>query len=989
MASRLEKGTAILTNHFIQDTETSLANLPLPRVVRWAFFAIAPLMSLPAIRTYHRCLVVIGLILLSVLSAIGSTPWPHELGDVPPDPAIRWGRLENGLRYAIRPNREPAGRVYLILQVAVGSVHERDDQRGYAHFVEHMLFRGTRRFPASSLLGFLQHEGLAMGADTSAFTNYTSTFYNLDLPQNSPEKITLGLSILRDFADGGLFAKADIKREAKVIESERRTRASSASQIGEALTAYLYPDTLLTRRSPIGTPESVRSATAERLRDFYRTWYRPSRMTIIAVGDADPELIERLIQEQFATFRPAIATEPTEPDLGFSSSAGDDLQVRFFQTPTAGGTSSMLHSLTATTPQPDTLARRQAQLARNAGFSILGARLNEIARRRAADIGDTQVTWHDDFGHRRQAVIRIDTRADLWRAGLRLAEQELRRALIHGFTADEVKLQTIAYRNSFQEAVRYAGNRRSESLAQAIRVSLEQNFVITAPEFDWEAAAPLIDGLTPETCAEAFLAAWATPNRRIAVIGHYDTALAEQDLRAAYEESAYAAFFTEKDAKEIASFDYNDFGPPGSITDRRHDDRVDIHSLTFANGVRANLKHTDFERNVVQLRLRLGRGMSSEPAEQPGLGVLTPGTYTGGGLGRYDNVELGRMLAGDTLSINFTVEEDAFYFSGYASADKLEKLLQVVTAFLTDPAFRPEGWQSTFAQLQSHYPTVGREPVQFLRSVCPTVMADGDTRYGLPLPVQAGERQPQQIETWLRPVLATGAMEIGLAGDFDVETATTALANTLGALPKRDPATKPDLARTPRLPAKSIQQIWLLENSEPGKAAVRVYWPGTDGEDYVSSRKLQILAEILNDRLRLKIREELGATYGPRHDVWGSEVWPGYGYLFVEIETSPAMAEKVAALTRRIAQDIATKGISQDEFERVIEPRLANLKQELRQNGYWLYHVLSRMQENPGRVEWPLTRENDYRSMKRADVEAMARRHLGDGRVYTFIARPK
>ena len=943
----------------------------------------------PAFRTYRCRLIALGLFLLSALALLASPPWPHELGDVPPDPAIRWGRLENGLRYAIRPNREPAGRVYLILQVAVGSVHERDDQRGYAHFVEHMLFRGTKKYPASSLTGFLQHEGLAMGADTSAFTNYTSTFYNLDLPQNSPEKITLGLSILRDFADGGLFAKADVRREAKVIESERRTRASSASQIGEGITAYLYPDTLLTRRSPIGTPESVRDATAERLRDFYRTWYRPSRMTVIAVGDADPDLIERLIREQFASFQPAVPAEPADPDLGFASPPADDLQVRFFQTPTAGGTSSILYSLTATTPQPDTLVRRREQLVRNAGFSILGARLNEIARRRAADIGDTQVSWSDDFGHRRQALIRIDTRAELWRAGLRLAEQELRRALIHGFTADEVKLQVIAYRNSFQEAIRYAANRRSESLAQSIRAGIEQNFVITAPEFDWQAAAPLIDGLTPETCAEAFRAAWASPNRQVAVIGHYGTPLAESELRAAYEESAYAAFFTEKDAKEIAVFDYTDFGPPGSVTDRRHDERVDIHSLSFANGVRANLKRTDFEQNVVQLRLRLGRGLSSEPADQPALGVLAPGTYTGGGLGRYDNVELGRMLAGDTLSFSFTAEEDAFYFSGYASTDKLEKLLQVVTAFITDPAFRPEGWQSTFAQLQSHYPTVGREPVQFLRAVCPNVMADGDTRYGLPLPAQAGERQPHQVEAWLRPVLATGEMEVGLAGDFDPETATAALAHTLGALPARKAVARPDPARTPRLPAKSIQQVWRLENSEPGKAAVRVYWPGTDGDDYLTSRKLQVLAEILNDRLRVKIREELGATYGPQHDVWGSEVWPGYGYLFVEIETSPAMAEKVAALTRRIAQDIVAKGITQDEFERVIEPRLANLKQELRHNGYWLYHVLSRMQETPARVDWPLTRDRDYRSMQRTDIEAVARRFLGDGRVYTFIARPK
>lgn len=943
------------------------------------------LRRLPCLRALARFWVFC---LLAAL-APASPPWPHETGDVPPDPAVRWGRLENGLRYAIRPNTEPSGRVYLILQIDAGSLAERDDQRGYAHFVEHMLFRGTKRWPGGKLTAFLQREGLAMGADSSAFTNYRSTFYNLDLPHNSPDKIGLGLAILRDFADGGLFAKADVKREAKVIESERRTRESSLSAVGDALTAFLHPDTRLTRRAPIGTTASVAGATAERLREFYQAWYRPSRMTLIAVGDADPDLVEQLIREHFASLRPAVAAEPPEPDPGFAASIPDDLQTRFFATPSPAGTSSIIYSLAPIEPVPDTRDRRAAHLVTNAAFGIFRARLNEIARRRAVDIGDTETGWFEEFGRRRQTLIRIDTRAEIWRSGLRLAEQELRRALIHGFTADEVKLQALAYRNAFQQAIRYAPNRSSDFLAQSIRNSLESGYAFTDPAADWRAAEALVDALTPESCTAAFRAAWASPNRRIAIIGHYPSPLTAAEMLEAYEQSAYATFFSEKDAKAINDFDYTDFGPAGAVASRRHEPRIDVHSLVFANGVHANLKVTDYERNSVQLRLRLGRGQSVEPADKPGLSALAAGTYTGGGLGRYDNVELGRMLAGDTLSFNFSIEEDAFYFTGQASPDKLDKLLQLIAAFLTDPAFRPEGWQATVGRLQSHYPTVSREPVQFLRAICPLVMAGGDARYGLPTPAQVSARTPAEVEDWLRPVLARGEIEIGLAGDFDPETATAALAHTLGALPERQPDPRPDPNRRPVLPPKPITQTWLLENGEPGKAAVRVYWPGTGGDDFHTTRQLHILAAILNDRLRIRIREELGATYGPQHDVWGSDVWPGYGYLAVEIETAPALAEKVAALTRRIAQDIATRGITTDEFTRALEPRVATLQQDLRANGYWAYHVLAHMQENPTRIDWPLTRDADYRTMKREQVEAVARRFLGGNRACTFIARPK
>lgn len=926
--------------------------------------------------------------LLAALGATAAEPWPHEQSDVPPDPAIRWGRLENGLRYAVRKNVEPAGRVYLIMQVAVGSIHERDNQQGYAHFVEHMMFRGTKKYPATSIIGFLQHEGLAMGADTSAFTNYKSTFYNLDLPQNTPEKIGLGLSILRDFSDSALITKAEVKREAKVVAAERRTRDTSSSRVGEAITTYLYPDSIYTRRLPIGTAESVEAATAEGLQEFYRTWYRPSRITIIAVGDAEPDLLEKLIREKFGSMKAATPAEPAEPDATLGAVA-DNIQSRFIANPTPGGTSSLIYALSTVEKQSDTIARRRQHIAGNTGFNVFNVRLADIERKRAAEIGEAKAGWSYEFGRMRQAYVRIDTLATLWRAGLRLGEQELRRALLHGFTEDEVKLQIQGYQNALQEGVRVASTRQSQSLAHTIRSSLEENFVVTSPETDVEIAGPAVAALTPEACAAAFRAIWAPTNRRIAVIGNYPTPLTAKEVGTAYEESTYASFFSEQDKRELAPFDYTDFGAPGSVSRRTRDERIDAHSVVFANGVRANFKRTDFEKGRVYLRLRLGRGMMSEPAGQAGLGLIAENAYIGGGLRRYDNIELGRRLAGETLNFNFSVEEDGFFFTGFCAPDKLERLLQVITAFITDPAFRPEGFQAAYAHVQSLYPAINREAAQFLQWVCPSVMAGGDLRYGLVPSDKLTQRQPAEVEAWLKPILAQGSIELGIAGDLEIEEAIGDVSRTVGALPPRKEDPKPDAAQRPALPPKSLQQTWLLDNGQPGKAAVRVYWPGTDDNDFRTNRRLQVLAEILNDRLRVKIREELGATYGPQRDVWGSNAWPGYGYFYVQVETTIPMAERVANLTRRIANDIATRGITQDEFERVIEPRLASLKQELRSNGYWTHYVLCRMQENPVRISWPLTRSSDYQGMLKKEVEEVARKYIGGGRNYTFITRPK
>src|SRR6478609_9442305 len=356
-------------------------------------------------KTLRRLVGGTGCIALAIAAL--AAPWPHEDTDVAPDPAILWGHLDNGLRYAVRQNPEPAGRVYVILQVAVGSVHERDDQRGYAHFLEHMMFRGTKKYPATSLVGFLQHEGLAMGADTSAFTNFTTTFYNLDLPHNSPEKIALGLSVLRDFADGAVIAKAEVTREAKVVESERRTRDTTSQQVGDQITAYLYPEALITRRAPIGTPESVATATDAGLREFYRTWYRPSRMTVIAVGDAKPELLERLIREAFSSLKPATPAEPEDPDLGLTPGPAE-IQTRFISNPTPAGTSSLIYALSPATHRTDSIARRREQVAINSSFAILNTRLAEIVRQRPNDIGQADAGQSQEFSQVNKSYIRVD-----------------------------------------------------------------------------------------------------------------------------------------------------------------------------------------------------------------------------------------------------------------------------------------------------------------------------------------------------------------------------------------------------------------------------------------------------------------------------------------------------------------------------------------------------------------------------------------------------
>ena len=189
-----------------------------------------------------------------LLSAAVSAPpsWPQGDSDLAPDPAIRAGTLPNGLRYVVRPNAEPRGRTLLRLVVLAGSLHEEDNERGLAHFVEHMAFNGTRLFPKDSIVSVLRRHGLAFGADVSAFTHPTHTIYGLDVPSHDTVRLEEGFAVLREFADGLTFEPAEVEAERGVIHSERRARDNWQARAGDAMTRFLHPLALLARRNPIG-----------------------------------------------------------------------------------------------------------------------------------------------------------------------------------------------------------------------------------------------------------------------------------------------------------------------------------------------------------------------------------------------------------------------------------------------------------------------------------------------------------------------------------------------------------------------------------------------------------------------------------------------------------------------------------------------------------------------------------------------------------------
>jgi zinc protease len=385
--------------------------------------------------------------------------------------------------------------------------------------------------------------------------------------------------------------------------------------------------------------------------------------------------------------------------------------------------------------------------------------------------------------------------------------------------------------------------------------------------------------------------------------------------------------------------------------------------------------------------LRLGGGLASEPPDRPGLGLLAGACFLESALGRHDSDAISRMMRSSTISLNFGVEDDAFVFGGGADTAHLRSLLQLITAYLTDPGWRDEGFANAAGRLGSYYSNVSSDTTAFAAAVGPKIVCNGDPRYGLPRFDLLQRRTLSEVKSWLGPQLEKGPIEVGIAGDMDVETVIALAAETLGTLPSRP--SRATLPGRPVHPAAKVSALESIIKSKNPKATVWMAWILPGNRDVAVSRQIDIMASILGDRIRTKTREELGATYDAAAFAFDSQADQGFGMLIVQMTTPPEQARRLAGVVRKIASEMANNGVTADEFDRARQPILASLEQNLRDNGYWLYHILALAQERPARLDWPRTRARDYQTMTCGEINALTRKYLGAERAFSFLVTPK
>jgi len=850
-----------------------------------------------------------------------------------PDPAVRRGVLPNGLRYAVMRNATPRGGVSLRLAVDAGSLQERDDERGLAHFVEHMAFNGTRHFPEDGLEGVFAPLGVAFGRDHNATTNTTTTLYSLDLKGAGAEQLAPAFLWLRDVADGLLFAPDAVRRERGVVLAEREARSSPDAEASDALAVFRGRGLREPDRAPIGTIESVSSATPQRLQAFYDRWYRPENAAVVVVGDAPIEELERRIVEGFGGWK-GRGPVGFRPPMG-APDASRGLEVLALADPRLTPEVAACRVRGPDPDGPDDIERLRRNVRRVVWRGVLQRRLDRLSAGASASVLAAGISTEDSAEAQTTCVSALPT-AGQWAPAVTALQAEIHSLASAPPSEAELEDVVMELRAFAVGAVTGAATRGGSDLAGDIVQALLAGDVIATPQEEMRAVNVALEDLSPAAAKAAFEADWAGAGPLVSVI--VPQALEDAVVKAAWSASA-AGLAPDAPARSDPTWRYAPAGAPGRVVAREVVKAPGFVRVRFANGLVLNLKQTAFAKGEIRLRATFGAGRR-EIAERDWIAAgLGAQLLARGGLGKNSYDEIEAMMRRHEWGLELEMQDDAFVMDGKAMPGSLQGELALLAAYFTDPGFRPvmEVWAAGMVDIL--YQGFENDPQTALGRAMDAALSPGHAER-TPSRAELAALKAQDFARLLKPALTQAPIVLTLVGDFDEATAIGAVARTLGALPpraQRDRA-RPDAAPIRYVvPVSQAPPVRAYHQGPSDKAAVSVQWPLYVGsparrrETYA----LTLAGWVLEDQLRVRIREQLGKTYAPRAGVALPDDGD-QGLLTATVETAPADVVLALGEIGSAAAELAAGKITAQMLETVRRPVLKDMEGERLANAWWL-----------------------------------------------------
>ena len=890
----------------------------------------------------RRALILMGAALVGLVPARSAPAQDAPAGrfhisdTLPVDPHVTVGRLENGLRYFIRVNRRPAQRAELRLIVNAGSVLEDDDQLGLAHFVEHMAFNGTEHFPKQELVDYLERIGMQFGPDVNAYTSFDETVYMLTVPTDSAAILQQAFQVLEDWAQLQTFDSTEIELERGVVLEEWRLGRGAAARMWDEQFPVLFQGSRYAERLPIGTPEILETFEHDALERFYRDWYRPDLMAVVAVGDFDSDVVESLIRQHFsglrspAAVRPRRLAEVPDHDEPLFSIATDGEATR---------TQVTLYFKQPVRPQ-ETVGDYRRGFVEGLYSGMLNRRLFELSQQPDAPYLGAGSGQGRFVRSKEVYIMGAAVREDGVTGGLEALLTEAERVAQHGFTASELARAKTELLRWMEQA--YAERDKTESSRYAAeygRAFLEDEpFPGIAVEYELaQQLVPTVELHEVHRLARE----WITHHNRVVLVNG-----PEKEGLVLPGEAELQAVFATVAAEELTPYVDDvaeapllaDSPEPGPVVHEGAVEELDVTVWELANGVRVILKPTDFKDDQILFESWSPGGTSLAPDVDHVAARTARNVVVRGGVGQFGLVDLDKVLAGKAVSVSPYISSLYEGLSGSASPRDIETLFQLVYLYFTAPRKDPDAYVALRQQITASVENRAADPMVAFYDTLRVTLAQHHLRRRPATVALYDEMDLDKSFAIYRDRFADASdFTFVFVGNFDADSIRPLVETYLGGLPSigrieswRDVGIRP--------PSGVIRRT-VHRGVEPRSQTVLAFagaWEYSRRDQYV----LRALGGVLEIRLRERLREALGGTYRVGVSSMGQRRPNEEFSVRISFGSDPERVEELVGVVFQQIDSLKALGPTEAEIEKVQEMHRRARETELRENGFWSLMLL-------------------------------------------------
>ena len=898
-------------------------------------------------------------------------PWLYEKSDVPMDTAWHFGVLDNGLRYAVRHNEVPAGQVSIRVRVDVGSLMEEPGEEGFAHFIEHLSFRGSRDVPDGESKRIWQRLGASFGSDSNAQTTPTGTTYALDLPRADPAGIDESLRILAGMIQAPNIVPAAVEAERAVVTAERRENLSPDARVGDEVRAFYFAGQRLANHAPIGTEASLRGATPDALRAFHDRWYRPDRTVIAISGDMDVAQLEAMVRTHFSDWQ-AEGKAPPLPDFGRPD--GRQPATKVIVEASAPYTVGLAW-LRPWTFNEDTVAFNEERLADLLALQLINRRL-EMAAIDGANFLQADVSFDNSSRSANATYVTVVPLGADWETPLREVRAIIEDARRAPPSQADIDREFTAMDAVYAAQVASAAVETSQTQVDSLVGAVDIRETVVSPQVQLDILRSARRLMTPDHLLAA--------TRRLfsgdAVRGLLSIKAGQPGAAARLATALRTPVAPDSKARlgdtSVTMADLPALPAAATVVQRQQVGRLPIEQVDFSNGVKLLLMANGAEPGRVRINVRFGHGRQSFSAREDHALWAAPFALMASGIGNLGQRELTELTNGRRIGLDFNIEDDAFTFSAVSSPQDYQDQLRIFASKLAFPRWDEAPLRRAIASVEASYDPVPSTPSEAFARNLEWLMRDRDERFAPATPSDRAILTLDRFRTLWAPLLDAGPIEVEIFGDVQPEEAIQAVAATFGALPVRLdlPPTATDAAF--RFPAPISAPILLSHDGPAEQAAAAIAWPTGGGAERIrESRQLEMLAQIVNDRLFERLRSVDGAAYSPS----ATSIWPETsetgGYFFVEAQLSPSRIPYFFQYINEIVTDLAQHPVTQDELDRQVEPYRQLLNRAVMSNAFWM-DQLQGYTSDPRKLAMAATLARDLLGVTPADLQALAARYL-------------